>query len=489
MVVCFGLMALTLILGQSKGPRTAAWIGWAIALVLAPAWMIKWVGPLSLDPRMSAAMVGIFLIATSGVPLKFRINLMDLFFVGFFFTVIASQQSNNDLTAGTICVFVRRWVFPYAIGRILLSTRGDLEKLTPILAKFLLICSCMAIVEAITQRNWMNFALGKSFYILDQTSEGFRWGIKRAHGCTEHPIYFGLMLVMLFPFAIEAGRSAFRKAMPRWLLLSPLLTFAAIVVTVSRGAQIASVICLAIQFFFRSPKLRVLLIILAIGLGLGKDVVQDKAMEVLSKAAGEKEDDETWVLINGKEYLYTGTRHRMLLFTAYEQGIENTGMLGYGTALKDVPVYEDARLRFNSIDCHYLVLLLQHGWCGIFVFCGMLGVSIVYSGLAAWRKTEWCAPVCGAMCGAMIAVGVLMFSVFFHPHYGSVFMFACGFLANVHQLRKDPEEAAKEKLAAKNEGMLDAESNWNVDSESLPSRFQTKKKGRRIRPGHAPIRQ
>ena len=478
LLICFGLAGWTLMQGQKHGARAGMWIGWIVALILCPAWMIKWIGPASLDPRMCAAGAGLLLIFTSNQKPSIKITLMDICFLGFFFVNIVSQQVNNDLTAGTILAFVRRWVFPYLVGRFFISKHDDLEKLIPYFAKFLLICSILAIVEAVSQKNWVNFLLGKSFYILDNTSEGFRWGMKRAHGNTEHPIYFGLMMVMLLPWGIEAGRAAIQKRGPKWWKAVPVLMFIAIVVTVSRGAQIASVICFIVAFFFRKPKWRVIIIIGAIVMGLGKDAIKDTAMSILSKAAGEEQHEEKWVPINGEEYLYTGTKHRMLLFIAYERGIDNAGWFGYGAAMKKVPVYEDAAERFSSIDCHYLVLLLQHGWGGIYTFCGMLFLSIIYAALSAWRTDAWSAHITGAMCGSMIAVGILMLSAFFHPHYGGVFMFCCGFLACVRAM-------SNQTIAPDNDEEDTDNASEMVDSDGGNQRRVNR---RRATPGHAPVR-
>ena len=61
--------------------------------------------------------------------------------------------------------------------------------------------------KAVTHVNVVQHALGKVFGLLEEGS-GYRWGLKRAQGLTSHPIYFGYLLVLTLPWALEARRLA-----------------------------------------------------------------------------------------------------------------------------------------------------------------------------------------------------------------------------------------------------------------------------------------
>lgn len=311
---------------------------------------------------------------------------------------------------------------------------------------------------------------GKSFPILE-AGEGYRWGIKRAIGPLEHPIFFGLVLVMTYPMAVYAGMKALRKEGPKWWLAVPVLLLGAVVCTASRGPIIAAMATVYCTLVFASKKLRIPLIIFGLVGGCGAVVAKDMIKHAIESSV-ETDDFERWVEIDGKEYRYTGTAHRELLFLVYKKAIRECPFFGYGGRLRGVPIAEHLALRFSSIDNHYLLFYLQYGKAGLYSFIAITLLAMGYLLRMAWNVELPHSTMAGSMLGALLGVSSLLMSVWFSPDHGTVWLFFVGLTTCLWKL--DPQPKA-EKAA-------DAEEIPVQQTEPLqPLR-------RRVVPGHAPLR-
>ena len=230
-----------------RGPRVALWNGWLLAMLMLPVWLVKGFGSVTLDFRTGAAMLGIAgIVIDDDEKVYYRFAIMDVLVFCLFMTHLISGFGASEMSLMTIPEIGRRWLMPYIVGRLFMSSTRDFTKFLPVVAVLLVILSLSNMFEAGSKMNLLCKALGKSYPILE-AGEGYRWGIKRAQGPLDHPIFNGLMLVMAYPFAVEAGRRAIQKKGPKWWLALPVSTFVAVVCTASRGPIIAALAARLLQ--------------------------------------------------------------------------------------------------------------------------------------------------------------------------------------------------------------------------------------------------
>ena len=458
-----------LYLAATKGPRKALWIGWFLTMTMAPSWLVKPIGSVVFDLRTAAAMAiiaGFFIFP--GEKLRFRWLLIDTLMTMLVASIIISSLLAWEIRPLTIPELTRRWLPPYLMGRLFLQSITDVDRVVPVAAKVMLILSLYVATESVIKFNPVNKVLGKSYAVLE-AGEGYRWGIKRAQGPLGHPIFFGMMTVMLLPWGMEVGRRARHKQGPKWWLLVPFASFGSVFCTASRGPIIAAMFTVYITLFFRRPKLRIpMFLLVAIGIVsvvYGKDLL----MQTLSKAAGETEEHSR-IIINGEEVEYTGTKHRLLLYSVYADAVRQAGLFGYGMRMRNVPIEDHLAQRFSSIDNHYLLFLLQHGWGGMGCFAAVSLCVLAYLGTAAWNPKLPQAGLAGAMFGGFFAVTLLMQTVWFAPDYATLWLFSAGLAGSLRCLPRTVEESASPQPAP-------------VQTAAVPSPILP----RRLVPGHAPL--
>jgi O-antigen ligase len=210
---------------------------------------------------------------------------------------------------------------------------------------------------------------------------------------------------------------------------------AAAVVTVSRSAQLAVLIVLAADLFFRRPKYRpVMLLVAAVG-GLVFVVFREQVLDLLGAYAGEGHVGEDWVVINGVQYDYNGTRHRDLLLLAYEEAIDKAGWFGYGTNLQDMPRDPEMAIQFVSIDHHYLFQYLRYGVVGTVAFL-LFALSGAWNlAREAWARDGPLSDLAAGLFGSFVAVIIMIRGVALSPDFGFTWVFVAGLAASLRARR------------------------------------------------------
>lgn len=493
-LLLFGLFTGYLLVTLSnQGPKVCLWRGWLLAMLMLPVWMTKSLGSLSLDFRTSAAIVGLggFLI-DGREKLRYKFAMMDVLVLSLFMTHLISGFSRGEMSLMTIPEIARRWLMPYVVGRVFIASPKDFSKFLPAVAPILLALSVYAAVEAFTKINPMCKLLGKSYPILE-AGEGYRWGIKRAQGPLDHPIFYGLMLVMAYPMAVELGRRALRKQGPKWWLALPFCVFLAVFCTASRGPIIAAVATVYLTITFSLPKLRIVLLLVMLVGGFTAVQVKDHLKEAIASMA---EDDEfvRYVEIDGKQYRYTGTAHRELLFKVYRDAIRDCPLFGYGARLRDVPIAEHLRQRFSSIDNHYLLFYLQRGKAGLTLFLSITLLALCYLTKMAWNHQLTYSAMSGSMVGALLGVSSLLTSVWFAPDHGAVWLFFVGLATCMHTLSPNMDDQLEQwgegrDEDTKNASPIERSSHDENDSQVVSLGDSRKDLSKRRRhPGTAPLR-
>lgn len=339
---------------------------------------------------------------------------------------IGSQASAGSLKPLTVIELARKWVLPYLMGRLLISEIGDLRAAYRTMMVIVVILTILAIFECAVQLNPINMLLGKRYDLLEQ-GEGYRWGLKRAHVTFDHPIFFGMTLVLLLPWTLETRRQSILGQGSRWWRMMPWLIACGLFATVSRGPQLAAMATVGIYAFFRLSERRLTFLMIFLGAACVAYTQKETLIDALSCFAGEKNVEEIrFITIDGEEVEYSGTNHRLLLFRVYSQAIDQAGLFGFGYELKGVLIDENLAQRFASIDCHYLLFFLQHGYLGCGAFLILTLTILIKLIRRAWNPTDAIGSFAGGLAGALASVAVLLVSVWFSPDFAGVWLFTAG---------------------------------------------------------------
>lgn len=438
----FGGFVGTLVLLADRGFHDGLRLAWFLATLAVPGWFAVTFRSIGLDAVTGVAVAT--LVALMGRPFTGGRPVWmwtDLLLGSVILSCVLSDALNRILIPGTVLELVRTWVFPYLLGRLFLTAWGDMGRTIPTLVVLAAALSVFGIVEALIQTNVLARATGKSWPLLEK-SEGFRWGLKRAQGTTNHPIYFGLLLALTLPWILMAARMARSSAAPRWWRAVPALLVGAAVVTVSRSAQLAMVIVLAADQFFRWPRVRPYILMTVFVGGLTFAAFRQEALDLLGAYAGETDIGEDTVLIDGIEYEYTGTRHRDLLYKAYSELIDQAPWYGYGTMSDAIARKQDQMaVQFQSIDHHYLVQYLRYGTAGVVTFL-LFGVAAAWNlAREAWARDGPLSDLAAGLFGAFVAVLIMLRGVALSPDFGSTWLFVAGLAASMRARRAAPVTA------------------------------------------------
>jgi hypothetical protein len=429
----------TLVLMADRGFRDGLRLAWFLATLAVPFWFHVTFRSVGLDAVTGVAVAT--LAALLGQPFtgsRTTWMLSDVLLVSIILACILSDALNRILIPGTILELVRTWVLPYLLGRLFLERWDDMGRTLPTVVVLATVLSVFGIVEALTRTNVLAEATGMKWAVLD-SSEGFRWGLKRAQGTTNHPIYFGLLLALTLPWVLMAVRVPLRPVMPWWWKVVPVLMVAAAVLTVSRSAQIAVLMVFAADQFFRRPVARPIILALLLLVALVFATFREQAIDLLGAYAGESDVGEEIVVIDGVEYEYTGTRHRDLLYKAYAELIDQAPWYGYGTESDTIKRKQDQMpVQFKSIDHHYLVQYIRYGIPGTITFL-LFGLAGVWNlAREAWARDGPLSDLAAGLFGAFVAVVVMVRGVALSPDFGFTWLFVAGLAASMCARRRTP---------------------------------------------------
>ena len=455
-IACIG--ALTFL----RGPRDGLWWGWIAAMLFVPSWLTFKLGGLILDVRTVAAVAGLACLGLFGRKGIVHRWLPADFIVAWLFAVqIGSEYQTGRFGLLSAAEVARTWLLPYLVGRWFLGSERDITGVLSCFARAIPLLTIYSLVEAVTHVNAVNDVLGKVYWLLEEGA-GYRWGLKRSQAFFDHPIYYGFLLVLILPWSLVARRQALRNEAPGWWKYLPILVGVSLCCAASRGPLIAGIITAGIPALLARRRLWVPVAVLtAVGVG-GMVVFQGAVVDGLSNIAGENTEEPVMLMIGDEEVEYTGTSHRILLFHVYDKALTKLEPLGYGSQLQDVDM-DDVPDRFRSIDCHYVLFLLQRGPIGLGLFVVLALVSLGTLGRLALKTGTPSSVLAGGLFGSMAMVTVMTVSVWFAPDFGSVWLFGAGLAGNLRTLKIAAEQA------------MPIFGPWNLESV-------------RPAPGHAPIR-
>ncbi|QDT08794.1 O-Antigen ligase [Planctomycetes bacterium K23_9] len=403
-------------------------VGWVCAM-LAPAWLSRGVGALSIDLRfMTLGLLAVICIG-SGRWIK-GWNWVDLF-VGVLTVVAMISLQRSQLFGPSEClVILSTWVVPYVMGRLVITKLSDLDQLLPYACAVCLVLSTWSVVESTTKVNPLNVIAGRGGSRI--AGENYRMNLRRAEGPLGHPIYFGMTIAMLFPWSIEGARQAWNNQLPRLFIVTPILCAAGVFCTLSRGPILVLAVSIGSALFFWKPAWRLPLGILAFAALALMVAAWPIVVDQLESLSGEEQGHT--VTINGDEYEYSGTKHRTLLYIVYASAMQDAGWLGHGKwgAKTDHLLYVEPELRrtFRSIDNHYVLLILNWGIAGLIAFLALGLFAIGSSSQLAFVGAPAYRVLIGSMSGTIAAVMLLLLTVWFSNGFGFSWLCYIGMLSS-----------------------------------------------------------
>ena len=478
--VLIASIASLLWLRAHYGVRAMVALAWAYSFILPTMLQIHIFGALvEIRPAVLLFVVA-NLIFTGERWLPERWLWIDTLAVCLVISQLISEGVSDHIGPSAILGYGLDWMLPYLFGRLTLQSLDDMRRLVRAAAYVIVVLCAAAATEAITRVNPLHLIVAgpAAFHVPSDV----RWGMRRAEGPSQHPISFGMMLVLLMPWAIEGAAQARAGRGPRWWRHLPWLNGAAVFFAMSRGPQVAAVICLFGLVCFRYPAWRLRLITglgaAALFLAVGRDYAVN-ALHVWSNEDGQHHEH---YVINGVSMEYSGTNHRILQLLVYEEAALNAGFFGYGTlALSTTPstipfVDPELEVTFHSIDNHYLCFLLSKGYLGIGLFI-LLAVSVL---CALWRPAMTLdAPqstLAAAMFSILVGQMIILTTVWFCFAFGCNWLILAGMAVS---LRQQFELGGVESPAAASDGA--PHENLNATP------FRTFAPARRLVPGHPQI--
>lgn len=415
------------------GARWAVAVAWACTLLM-PTWLDFQIGAIQVQPQTFSALLAVVILCLESKPRGFWL-WTDLLCVALAAEQVASDYSNGEFTPTMTASAGLEWVLPYVFGRLALQSSDDLNRLTRSSAWACVILSVWTIVESITRVNVVASLF--KHVSSDQAAFDIRWGLRRAEGSTVHPIFLGMLLVLLLPWALVAAERAKSGFGPRWWKTLPWLVGTAVFLTISRGPQLALLTMLAIVFFCRFPAWRRILAVTAVIAVVSVVGGRSFLVDVLHVWSNEKQSQKIQVSIHGELYEYSGTNHRLLQLKVYEKSVALAGWFGFGGGRlsglpRDLPGLEHHLIeQFNSIDCHYLMWVLRSGYFGLGAFLVFSVVSLIRLAPTALSTTGEYSMLAASLFGAIAGVLVMLATVYFAPDFGYIWLFAVGLGSSV----------------------------------------------------------
>lgn len=424
--------------------RPSLAIGAVVPVVLAlPVWIMlplfdtpdgtMYGSGLDLKVAVGAFCLGVYCFLPNRA-LTFRLAPLDFLVVAMIAVHVASDCYATGFSWMVLARASVEWYLPYLLGRLACQHFDDIQWLARAAGCAAVMLGIVAATEALTGVNVFEAAMG------GRPVEGFsrqasRWGMKRAYGPTMHPIYFGVVGILLFGWSQFQSVSALRKrAHPLWLFV-PAAAVLLVCFTGSRGPILGLAIALAGGVFVYWRKSRIPLIIAGTAI-LGVLFTNREAILKHLDTWGAGKEIRTTELALGDEVIqHTGTRNRLSILSVYKVAVQRSGLLGFGTeAVSTFPVNVPVGptelktlKRTKYIDNTYLLLTLRFGYLGVAVFVFACIAAVAQLIFVADRHTGRSPGILAACIGgSLIGVYAVILTVWMPPDFGFLLVWTLG---------------------------------------------------------------
>jgi len=441
-------VALGAIAGLSFRGRPAIAIGNGMALAVISA---TWIGPVitgvSMDVRVTMAVVllAVFCIHPSG-RFHFTWNWLDAIVIALMLTGVISDWRASGITVEAPVRVYGEFVLPFFAGRFMAMRPGVIGDVARWFVGASIIVSVGSISEAFTGWNAWEWFFAPVDDLVSR-NRGLRYDLLyRAAGPTRHPIFLGILLMLLVPWSLYMF---FRLERPAEKLLGAFgLAGAALGVfsTLSRGPGLGLAIALIAASMIAFPK-SVKWIATSCGLTVLVTVLfWNQAISLIESTESIRVRSRV-ISVKDEQTVYSGTRNRLWVWEIYAPLVVKGGPLGFGTEavssfppnIPGLPASAKARETLGIVDNSYLLTGLRFGWIGLTLFVLLIGGSIV-TAIRLRRSAGMILYPDGpafltAMASILVGVAFVMLTVFSSFDFMFWVYFHCGVVAGLASLR------------------------------------------------------
>ncbi len=272
------------------------------------------------------------------------------------------------------------WYMPYVAGRLAMQSRDVAFQLARIMMIAGMLIALTAIIESSLDWNLFELMFGNR-PIEGSSRDAERWGVQRAYGPTMHPIYFGVLQLLLLGWGgYPLLKAIHRRAKWGWVL-TPVPLMLGVAATGSRGPILGVVASGVAGLFCFAPKLRVWIgggLITLAGLGIAN---QEAILDQMERWSGERQHE---ILIDGELRKTSSVRTRVNLLEVNKIALKRSGWLGFGSqAVAGFPINVplgpaevETLKRVKFIDNTYVLITLRFGYLGVLAFLVAALVSL-----------------------------------------------------------------------------------------------------------------
>ena len=422
--------AIALLIGVIVARKVSlfAGVGAASAIsFLAPTWVNVETLAIDWDARLCVALVtGAVVLLGRTRSLFSRLVPLDLL-VGF----MAVWQVASEWHAGGEVVEVGflaygHWILPYVIGRCVARSLGDLRVVGLFVAAVGVLLGLAALLETTSGFDIYEAFFGERPGMQFRPAKLRRWGYPRAEGPYDHPIFLGIITLLLLPWTLwlaryERGEARIAVAAAVVAMLLGLLC------TISRGPIGGLAILLLVAAGMRYRWLGYTLLAVTAA-GIVALLVRPSLPEDLARQVADASEERVELkVIDGEEVVSSSVVGRLVIVRGYAKALRKAGPLGYGTTatsqfppdIPHVPVDELTGEPVSVVDNSYVYYTLRGGW--------VMGVGYLLLHLAGFfrlrKVANWDGDAffCRLLAGAIVAHAVVSFTVY--PAYDYIYLF------------------------------------------------------------------
>ncbi len=432
--------------GYRNGKQYALGAGMAISL-LAGTWFEIVIGGVEINVTIATAVILLVVYCTHSWRQIFSsLHLPDYLIASLAVWLVIVDIVYDGLSLGLAAEAYGQWILPYAAGRYAFLHRGSMSKLAPVFVFVAAFISIAAIAESWTSGNLWEATFVHIDDLVARVS-GQRYGLLyRAIGPLRNPIFLGIVLLTMLPYAVDLVSRADPAPRIRALgWIGMLLVVLGVVSTVSRGPVLCLPVALLIGLAWYSPVLRYAALAGTVILAILVSTNFDAAIDFLD---GGTEDHVVSVVLqdgeSGDPMIYNNTRHRLLVPRIYLPLVFDGGPLGYGTTnstgfppknIPGMPTDPVLLARLTSVDNSYINVGLRSGWVGLALFVMLLISAVILCYHMAPVASTYLFPsdsrVIVAYASVLIAVSLEIWTVFFSYDHAFWILFQIGSISGL----------------------------------------------------------
>ncbi len=330
------------------------------------------------------------------------------------------------------------WALPYVCGRYALKGNRDPEILGWFVCGVVVLLSIGGIVEVLSSVNPWELVFG------NRDGQAYRmatrFGFKRAFVNTEHPIFFGMQLIVLLPWQSYlwcANRSVVLKALVSATIVAG---FFGCISSVSRTPVLAFVSVLLLSVSVKYTWARW---VACAGGNVLLIALMQNPVELVKQAAEVTGDKVREISLEGDEIPMSSVLVRVWMLKAYWPALRDAGLLGYGSFatrtfpvdVPNLPKDKKARYTFRWVDNAYILMTLRFGLAGL-VALSVFFLIAIWQGLRLREDRYW--DVMAISISSMyLTTSLLLLTVWLSYDFGYELLWMSGVLSGIRIWDKD----------------------------------------------------